>query len=272
MIILSILACRMFEDELIYFIKNNKDFDTIIIFNQNIQETFQKKLENNYLSYITCNTYEELNQIINRVSSSQNILFLKLIELRLHTYPDKLKDFIYQEIESIREKTPIKNVLLYYGLCGNVLGNVEKDFTTSEFQVFILKESNGDIVDDCVGAVLEGRQNYLKLLKSFNKVGTLIDLPMGAITSDQFLFKEYLDRGYSEKKAYKMIKKMYEIGHYKNILLIDTGLYYTPYKEAKQKAKDHADKFQLELLEKKMGSQKLFQENYQKIKNILLNQ
>ena len=111
----------------------------------------------------------------------------------------------------------------------------------------------------------------MKLLKSFNKVGTLIELPMGAITNEQFLFKEYLDQGYSEKKAYKMVKKMYEIGHYKNILLIDTGLYYTPYKEAKKKAEDHADKFQLKLLEKKIGSQKLFQENYQKIKNNLLS-
>ena len=273
MILLGILACRIFEDELIYFIENNTDFDTIIIYNnQNIQETFQKKLENNHLSYILCNTYNELSQMISRFSSSQKILFLNLVELRLHTYPDKLKDFIYHEIESIREKTPIKNVFLYYGLCGNVLGNVEKDFTTSEFQVFILKESNGDIVDDCVGAVLEGRQNYLKLLKSFNKIGTLIQLPMGAITNEQFIFKEYLERGYSKKKAQKLVKKMYEIAHYENILLVDTGLYYTPYEEAKQKAKEHADQFQLKLLEKKLGSQKLFQENYEKIKDHLLTQ
>ena len=113
--------------------------------------------------------------------SSNKILFIKLVGLRLHTYPELLKKYIYDEIKEIQQQTSINNILLFYGLCGNVLGEVEQDFNTKDFQVFILKEDNGDIVDDCIGAVLEGRQNYLKLLKSFNRVGTLIQIPMEAM-------------------------------------------------------------------------------------------
>lgn len=268
---LGILSCRIFEDELIYFILHNKEFNQILLFNnENIHETFEKKLIKNNIKYCLCNTYQEINSYLSKNSNSIKILFLKIIGLGLHSYPNQLKEYIYNELTLLNEKTSLKNILLYYGLCGNVLGNVEKDFNTKDFHVFILKEKNGEIVDDCVGAILEGRENYLKLLKSFNKIGTLIEIPMGAITIDHFMFKNLLNSNISEKKAQKMIKKMYDIANYEKMLLLDTGLPYTPYEEAKKKAKDHADKFQLKLYEKKLGSQRLFQENYERIKDRLL--
>ena len=263
MIILGILACRIFEDELIHLLKKKNDFDQIILFNnKESQISFESKLITFHVPYQTCMSYSEFNSILEKNKSSNKILFIKLVGLRLHTYPELLKKYIYDEIKEIQQQTSINNILLFYGLCGNVLGNVEKDFTTSSFQVFILKESNGDIVDDCIGAVLEGRQNYLKLLKSFNRVGTLIQIPMEAMVCDDFLLEDYLNQGVSEKKARKMIKSMYKLSHYEKILFLDTGLPYTNLDLAKQKSKEHATYYNLEYSEVKMGTQKLFLKNY----------
>jgi len=46
------------------------------------------------------------------------------------------------------EKTD--GVMVFYGLCGNVLGSVENDLSQPECLVRILKDEDGEIADDCI--------------------------------------------------------------------------------------------------------------------------
>jgi hypothetical protein len=71
-------------------------------------------------------------------------------------------------------------IFLFYGLCGNVLGKIEEDFKTLDCKICILKEENGEIVDDCIGAVLGDRGRCLEVLKSCKGIGTFFLTPMWA--------------------------------------------------------------------------------------------
>ena len=54
MIILGILACRIFEDELIHLLKKKNDFDQIILFNnKESQISFESKLITFHVPYQT---------------------------------------------------------------------------------------------------------------------------------------------------------------------------------------------------------------------------
>lgn len=131
-----------------------------------------------------CNSIEELN---NKLLQEQEkyILYIELLELKLDSTPKILKEKVYEKIELIKERTHLKNVLLFYGLCGNVLGNIEQDFSDENFQVKILRDEDGEIADDCIGATIGGRKKYLNFLKSFKGIGTLILTPMGAMTTKE---------------------------------------------------------------------------------------
>ena len=65
MIILGILACRIFEDELIHLLKKKNDFDQIILFNnKESQISFESKLITFHVPYQTCMSYSEFNSIL----------------------------------------------------------------------------------------------------------------------------------------------------------------------------------------------------------------
>ena len=66
-----------------------------------------------------------------------------------------------------------------------LLGKIEDDFRTLGCKVCILKEENGEIVDDCIGAVLGGRGRYLEILKSCKGVGTFFLTPMWVQTGER---------------------------------------------------------------------------------------
>ena len=262
--ILNIIACCIFEDELLHLIINDKDIKELYIFENNeFHKSFKKKLQDYNIIYQCYSDNSQLNNILKQKEKSKDIiLILKLMELQLHIEPDLLKKTIYNELNKIKKETIIRNIFLAYGLCGNVLGEVEQDFNTKDFQVFILKELNGKAVDDCIGITLGGREAYLKLLKSFNKVGTLIYTPIMAINAENLTVKSYINYGLTEDQAKNIIRETYNMTNYKNILLIDTGLPYTNYNDAKYKTIEYASNYSLNVLEKKIGSPDLFIKNY----------
>ncbi|WP_282678896.1 DUF1638 domain-containing protein [Methanosarcina acetivorans] len=53
------------------------------------------------------------------------------MEPELHRNPRELKNRVYENVENLSSFS--SGILLFYGLCGNVLGNVEKDFERRAF-------------------------------------------------------------------------------------------------------------------------------------------
>ena len=164
----------MFEDEIMHLLENDPEIEKIVIVENNDCDGIRKKMLEAGIPHKVF-PIEELPEKQEEKSLTLNIYML---ELALHAIPENLKKIVYSKVRAMVPHSD--GILLFYGLCGNVLGKVEEDFRIPGCKVCILKEENGEIVDDCIGAVLGGRGRYLEVLKNCKGVGTFFLTPMWA--------------------------------------------------------------------------------------------
>ncbi|MBN2111442.1 MAG: DUF1638 domain-containing protein [Methanosarcinaceae archaeon] len=74
-----------------------------------------------------------------------------MLEPAIHAKHGHLKKVVCGKRREIAQHADY--ILLLYGLCGSVPGKVKEDFRSNPCAVCILKEYNGDIMDDCIEAV-----------------------------------------------------------------------------------------------------------------------
>ena len=127
-----------------------RDSDTeikeiIVADNDNIGE-FVEKLDKANIHYSTL-PLANIPVVDVENTSNRYTVLIYLMELGLHRNPKELKKKIYETVEVL---TPYSSgILLFYGLCGNVLGNIETDFAANSLScpVHILKDNKERIVD-----------------------------------------------------------------------------------------------------------------------------
>lgn len=241
MYVLSIIACRIFEDEIVCMIEKHAGIATVIIVNNENNRNITNKLNNCGCQYFIL-SLENIKQFISDASSDSTILIIHMLELALHAIPENLRRTVYTKIEQMRVFS--NSVLLFYGLCGNVLGKVEMDMSTLSCPVHILKEDNGDIVDDCIGAVLGGRAAYLSKLKSFRGVGTFFMTPMWASNWKEMIISAGIT---NDPDNTKMAKYVFDYAGYKKVAKIKTGLDYE--KRFDKQVEEFARTFNFEIIE-----------------------
>jgi hypothetical protein len=234
-----------------------------IVENKNIFE-FTEKLDENHICYSVI-PFKRLPQLLQNVDRNELTVVINLMELGLHAVPKRLKSEVYQ---NIREMIPYSNgILIFYGLCGNVLGNVEEDFCLEKdgCTVRILRD-NERIVDDCIGATVGGGANYLKLLKTHSKEPAFFFTPMYASSWRELLS---IDKLHSDpEKALKMAKKVNDLAGYSRVAKVNTGLTYV--KDIDKKIEEYAKLFGYSIIEIN-GNQEIFEECYFSIKNKICN-
>lgn len=204
--VITIIGCRIFEDEVVHLIEKESGLEEVIVVKNENNRGLIRKLEEIENSH-TVLPIEEIRELIGRKKAEEETeegteetgegtgetgeetgeigeggsgltLIVNLLEFALDGFPDRLKEVVYDTIEDTKEYSDA--VLLLYGLCGNVLGSIEQDFGAEGFPVFILTDEEGEIVDDCVGAVLGGRGAFLSKLKA-EGTGTYFLTPVGAV-------------------------------------------------------------------------------------------
>lgn len=158
-------------------------------------------------------------------------------------------------------------ILIFYGLYGNVLGNVEEDFCLEKdgCTVRILRDDER-IVDDCIGATVGGGANYLKLLKTHSKEPAFFFTPMYASSWKEVLNLNKLNS--NPERALKMAKMVNDNAGYSRVAKVNTGLTYV--KDIDEKIKDFADIFGYSTFEIS-GNQELFEKCYLSIKKEITN-
>jgi hypothetical protein len=262
------------QDEIVWILENDSSVDEVIVVeNENIREfsgklnkvNLQHKvlpLENIPLLSERNNESDENNESDKISESDKYTVLIYLMELGLHKNPKELKNKVYKTVESL---TPFSSgILVFYGLCGNVLGNIEKDFEVNSFPcpVRILKDRKNRIVDDCIGATVGGTDNYLRLLKSVGDAGTYLFTPMYSKGWRELIELDKLHKDPS--KALKMMKKTHEMIGYKRVAKINTGLEYT--ENFDDAIREFAELFDFEILEFNNGNQEIFEDCYGKMK------
>lgn len=267
MSVIGILNCKMLQDEIVYLIKNDPEITDVTVIANGEHLEFIQKLDEAGIFYRTVPLVRSVQDLARRNSgdSAGISLIVWNLELGLHERPKLLKEEVYKDLEVFAKKAD--GIYLLYGLCGNVLGHVEDDFKDI-CPVVILRDPDGEIVDDCIGATLGGRRQYLSLLRSFHGVGTFIFTPMYEASVDEFFHYSRNKSGLTEEQMVEMNKFMFEASNYKRVARLETGLHYT--KDTDEPLKRFADTYDFEIFDLDGGNQKIFDDCYQKLKNKIL--
>ncbi|MDQ1276485.1 MAG: hypothetical protein QG610_2063 [Euryarchaeota archaeon] len=275
--VITIISCRIFEDEVIHLIEKEAEVKEVIVVKNENNTGLIRKLEEIKNSH-TVLPIEEIRELIGRKKTEKGrlreekgketaekdnslTLIVNLLEFALDGFPDRLREVVYETIENAKGYSDA--VLLLYGLCGNVLGSVEQDFGAAGFPVFILTDEEGEIVDDCVGAVLGGREAFLSKLKA-EGTGTYFLTPVGAVYWKEMLIASRIT---PDPENIEMTKMVFDYSGYKNVAKVDTGLHYE--KEFETKVREFADSFGFEVVDME-GSPKLIERCYEKAKEEVL--
>lgn len=259
---MGIIACRMFEDEIVHVIGNDSSIDDVIVVKNENFEGLTSKLDDIGHPY-TLSLFDKVTENLkDSENSSVYYLVVNILEFGLHVDPSDLKNEVYKKVDEMSGFSD--GILVFYGLCGNVLGNIEKDFKNVSCQINILKEKNGEVVDDCIGAVLGGRKEYLKALTNSRGVGTFFLTPMWAAN-----WKEMIkDAGFtSDPYDHEMAKFAFDYAGYKNVGKIETGLNYE--KNFEYMVDEFADAFNFHIIKFK-GDLGLIENCYEKTKSDIM--
>lgn len=282
--VIAIISYRIFEDEIIHLIEKESGLEEVIIVKDENSVGLIRKLEETGSSTpYSILAIEEIHELLGRERTGEGIrkkageeageetgkenkdliltLVVNVLGFALEGFPYRLKEAVYETIENAKGYSDA--VLLLYGLCGNVLGSVEQDFGSSGFPVFILTDKEGEIVDDCVGAVLGGRGAFLSKLKA-EGTGTYFLTPVGAAYWKEILVASRIT---PDPEKIEMTKMVFDYSGYKNVAKVDTGLHYE--KEFETKVREFADSFGFEVVDME-GSPELIEKCYEKAKKEVL--
>lgn len=269
--VMSIISCKILQDEIIWVLENDSAIGEVLVVENENHLEFVEKLKHINISN-TVLPLEKIHEICkgnkeNKEAGVPHTLIVDLLELALHSRPEVLKKGVYDTVENLCACS--SGILLFYGLCGNVLGNIEKDFESKGpgCRVRILKDDTSRIVDDCIGATLGGAANYLKVLKSVSKVGTYLFTPMYALAWREILDIDRMNR--DPEKALEMMKLTHEMIGYGRVAKINTGLEYT--RDYDANIEKFAELFGFEVIELDGGNQELFEKCYKQLKTEILS-
>ncbi len=258
--VMTIIGCRIFEDEVVHLIEKGPELEEVIVVKNENNAGVIRKLEDIRSPHRVL-PLEKIPELSGRKDSSGFTLIVILLEFALDGVPEKLREKVYETIAEMQKYSD--GILLFYGLCGNVLGNVERDFAASDCPVFILKDREGSMVDDCIGTVLGGREDFLSKLAS-NGAGTYFLTPVGAVNWKEMLIAS---RVTPEPENVEMTRMIFDISGYKKVAQVDTGLHYE--QEFEAKVKEFADLYGFEVIDVK-GSPELVEECYKKAREEVL--
>jgi hypothetical protein len=131
------------------------------------------------------------------------------LEFGLHVEPEKLKETLQREIDSIEGEG---DILLGYGLCSNAAVGLK-----SRTRRIVIPR-----VDDCIALFLGSKAEYLRRLEE--EPGTYF-LTKGWVEAADLPMNEFLAlvEKYGEKRAMRVARAMY--ANYTRVALINTGNY-----------------------------------------------
>ncbi|MDG6244149.1 MAG: DUF1638 domain-containing protein [Methanolobus sp.] len=262
MTVINITGCRMFEDEIIDTLCNDPGIDEIMVFQNDECAGIVEKLVKAGLPHRVMSV-DKIKRAYRSVSMDSYVVTINIMGLELHGDPRSLKDQVYENVKHISYFSD--GIFLFYGLCGNVLKKIEKDLEQLTCPVSILKDNDGKIVDDCIGAVIGGRKSFLKMTASFNRKSALVMTPMWARNWKE-MFKHC---GFIENTDdIDMAKFVLDSMGYETVVTINTGTSYT--EGAQEEMEKFADLFRLNILEVQ-GNRDLIKDSYADFREMVMS-
>ncbi|MCS7102415.1 MAG: DUF1638 domain-containing protein [Candidatus Korarchaeum sp.] len=259
----AIISCKIFEDELAYLISKDELSPVLFILDDSTsQENFYVKLTKYGVNprKIILVKDEELRKF---KYSNEYSLLIWMKPLALHERPKLLRNDIIESVKKLKDYT--NYVLLLYGLCGNSLSDISNDPSIGSPGIFItpLFDEDSCIVDDCIGCLLGGRNEYLRIMNEFKSSFFLS--PTWARYWKELLHIDKILNNYTLVGRVKSILK--ELG-YRYVVKIHTGLEDPHIFD--QHVEEFSNIFNLEKVNVN-GTLKIIEDNYNRIRRRALS-
>lgn len=235
--VLSIIACEMLEDELVYVLSKDHDLNQLIVVESRQSFRFVRKLK-----FINCQPrlfpLDRIPTFLKEANNSVSVNPLKLLlkfpffkkiphireknkekiiivvnnlKLGLHSDCQLLRSEIYQNVKKMAAFS--HGILIFYGNCGHSLRNTEADFKDLHCSLYFLKDEKGEIVDDCISVALGGNDNYAEVMQSGNGTGMIYLTPMWASSWKEMRMESTDTSDFNERFLKKHYRKVVKISN-----------------------------------------------------------
>jgi hypothetical protein len=157
---------------------------------------------------------EEAPQLLSERRLSAVVL---INPISLHQSPPHLREQVMAEAEGL--SSFCHSILVFYGLCGNAFRAIDRLAEDLKVPLLILRDGEGLVVDDCVGAVLGGAKEYRDFLLR-DKGGYTLNT-MWAANWRHFMVETQLMRAPDQTEDARMV---FQCMDYRRVVMLDTGL------------------------------------------------
>jgi hypothetical protein len=263
--VLSIIACRIFEDELTRVLSLDHTLRHLLLVDNPDAMGLSRKLRAQNRAHLLVareeipdrikdlqkdNFGKIIKPLINRfhffhgraledAGDQELVVVVNVLKMALHSDGKLLKDEVYK---NIRDMSRFSNgILLFYGLCGNYLGNIGNDLKDLGCPIYFLTDQDDKRVDDCIAVALGGNKLYEETLSGFPGVGVFFT-PMWA-----FNWKD-IDKEVGKSSKSQSLGSMLNSLGYKKVAKLDTGLHYISDFEVESKISEFASSYNLEII------------------------
>ncbi len=223
--VLSIVACEILEDELVYVLSKDPEIKRLFVVENRNSLRFIKKLRYENLKPFTFSsdklypTISEINREslgsfvrkfsniplckkmcmipFNKEKKQELTVVVNLLRKALHSDIDFLQSEVYL---NAKEMSKISNgILLFYGKCGFSSVKVQAELQQLDCPVYFLRDDGRNVVDDCISIALGGNEIYTKTMLSGNGKGAIYATPM--------VLSDLNETNYKSSESYKKISK-----------------------------------------------------------------
>jgi hypothetical protein len=249
--IVGVVTCQILELEIAAILSNDPDVSEVWIVHDEFSEELLQhmKLDGSRPVY----TVSRVSEFKPNHNSGYAVL-IRVMEVGLHSNIQQLKQGVTIAVEEVAPHSDA--VLLGYGLCGNALNNIRDLFKDIPIPV-MLPMDDGESVDDCVGLIIGGRENYYH--EQCSCAGTMF---MNAGFSKHW--KKIMSSDVPQKLIHKkdrILKRL--MGNYERTLLLPTAVMGEG--EMRQRTIEFNQKYNLRV-ETRPGTLTLFKNAWKEVK------
>ena len=251
--VLSIIACRMLEDEIVHLLSADREVRELLLVDGKESLSLSEKLRAQNRPHILL-AIESIDVHLKEMRSRQSgiisrwsdrsskstdlVVIVSPLRLGLHSNLELLKAAVYDTIRSLSAFSD--GILIFYGKCGNSLVDLEHDLNDLSCPFYFLTDALGERIDDCIAVALGGNENYDRTLTEHQDVA-LFMTPMWAANW------KVMSQEDTSSVEHKDMRGMLKGTGMRKVARIDTGLCFE--KGIEEKVACFAQEFGLERIE-----------------------
>ena len=269
---LSIISCRMLEDEIVHLLSSDREVEELLLLDGKETQSLSRKLKSQNRPHILL-AVESIGSHLQEKQSSPDGLFsrlgnwsskaegltvvVSLLRLGLHSDLELLRTAVYDEIRRLSAFSD--GMLIFYGRCGDSLANIQEDLADLSCPLYFLTDGQGQRIDDCIATALGGNEEYERTLSEHKDVAVFLT-PMWA-SSWRAMREEIASSGRGRD-----LRAMLKGSGLKRVAKIDTGLTFE--KGFEEKVDGFAREFGLERIDL-LGGTRVAEKSYERAKSSL---